>query len=117
MKSEELDHITKGSIFDELDPAERVVRKVKSDLWRVVVDEIECRSLTQAAAAKLLKTHQPDVSNLMKGRVSKFSVQQLITFAARISPKMTMSVKAPHSHKPKEEKKNRHGRKELTHAA
>jgi predicted XRE-type DNA-binding protein len=116
MKSEELNHITKGSIFDELDPADRVVRKVKSDLWRLVVDEIERRSLTQAAAAKLLKTHQPDVSNLVKGRVSKFSVQQLMTFAARISPKMTMSVKAPHSNKPTEEKRAQHRRKELTHA-
>ena len=116
MKSIEIGHVTKGSIFDELDPAERVVRKVKSDLWRIVVDEIECRSLTQAAAAKLLKVHQPDVSNLLKGRVSKFSVQQLITFAARISPKMTMSVKAPHSNKPSEEKKVKHGRKELTAA-
>jgi predicted XRE-type DNA-binding protein len=117
MKSEDLNHITKGSIFDELDPAERVVRKVKSDLWRVVVDEIERRDLTQAAAAKLLKIHQPDVSNLIKGRVSRFSVQQLLTFAARISPKMTMSVKIPHSNKPAEDKKARHSRKELTHAA
>jgi predicted XRE-type DNA-binding protein len=116
MKSKEIGHVTKGSIFDELDPAERVVRKVKSDLWRIVVDEIECRSLTQAAAAKLLKVHQPDVSNLIKGRVSKFSVQQLITFAARISPKLKMSVKAPHSNKSTEEKKVKHGRKELTAA-
>jgi predicted XRE-type DNA-binding protein len=117
MKSEELNHITKGSIFDELDPAERVVRKVKSDLWRLVVDEIEGRDLTQAAAAKLLKTHQPDVSNLMKGRVSKFSVQQLLTFAARISPKMTMSLKAPRPRKSTEVKNVRSGRKELAHAA
>jgi predicted XRE-type DNA-binding protein len=117
MKSKGIDRVTKGSIFDELDPAERVVRKVKSDLWRLVVDEIEHRSLTQAEAAKLLKTHQPDVSNLVKGRVSKFSVQQLLTFAARISPKMTMRVKAPHSNKPTEEKRARHNRKELTHAA
>jgi predicted XRE-type DNA-binding protein len=117
MKNEEPNHVTKGSIFDELDPAERVVRKVKSDLWRIVVDEIERRALTQAAAARLLKTHQPDVSNLVKGRVSKFSVQQLVMFAARISPKMTMSVKTPRARRPDEEKKTRHSRKEFTHAA
>jgi predicted XRE-type DNA-binding protein len=117
MKSEELNHITKGSIFDELDPAERALRKIKSDLWRLVVDEIERRGLTQASAAKLLKTHQPDVSNLIKGRVSKFSAQQLICFAARISPKMKVKVEVPRSNKPREDKKARHSRKELTHAA
>lgn len=117
MKSGEPNHITKGSIFDELDPAERVVRKVKSDLWRMVIDEIDRRSLTQAAAAKILKTHQPDVSNLMKGRVSKFSVQQLIAFAVRISPKMKVSVTAPDASKPPSARKARSGRKQLTPAA
>jgi predicted XRE-type DNA-binding protein len=117
MRSESLGHITKGSIFDELDPAERVVRKVKSDLWRMIVDEIDRRGVTQTAAAKLLKTHQPDVSSLMKGRVSRFSVQQLLTFAARISPNMTMSLKAPRSRKSVEDKHTRAGRKELARVA
>jgi predicted XRE-type DNA-binding protein len=106
MQSEELNQVTKGIIFDELDPAERIVRKVKSDLWRMVVDEIERRGLTQTAAAKVLKIHQPDVSHLMKGRISRFTVQQLLMFAARISPKMTLSLKAPQS-KPAEAQKAR----------
>ncbi len=39
---------------------------------------IKKRGLTQVAAAQLLKLKQPDVSLLMRGRLSRFSTDRLI---------------------------------------
>jgi predicted XRE-type DNA-binding protein len=40
-----------------------------------------------------LKVHQPDVSNILNGKISKFSISKLIQFAARLNlqPEVTVS--------------------------
>jgi hypothetical protein len=45
--------------------------------------------------ATLLKVHQPDVSNLLKGKISKFSVTRLIQFAGRLNFETRIEVGAP----------------------
>lgn len=79
-------HITKGDIFDDLglSPKEALEAKVKSDLWRDLLAHIEKRALSQATLAHTLKIHQPDVSNLLRGKLSKFSTAKLIQFAIRL---------------------------------
>ena len=79
-------HITKGDIFDDLglSPQEALEAKVKSDLWRDLLVHIEKRALDQASLARILKIHQPDVSNLLRGKLSKFSTAKLIQFAVRL---------------------------------
>lgn len=79
-------HITKGNIFDDLglSPQEAVEAKVKSDLWRDLLAHIERRRLDQASLAHTLRICQPDVSHLLRGRLSAFSPAQLIQFAIRL---------------------------------
>ncbi len=79
-------HITKGDIFDDLglSAQEALEAKVKSDLWRDLLVHIEKRALNQASLAHTLKIHQPDASNLLRGKLSKFSTAKLIQFAVRL---------------------------------
>ena len=80
-------HITTGDILEDLgfSPQETLEAKVKSDLWRDLLVHIEERGVDQAYLKKTLKIHQPDVSNLLRGKISKFSTGKLIQFAVRLN--------------------------------
>ncbi|MHB8302751.1 MAG: helix-turn-helix domain-containing protein [Acidobacteriaceae bacterium] len=90
-------HRTTGSVFDDLGlgPGEALEAKIKTEIFRALVDCIEARALTQAELVKLLKAHQPDVSNLLHGKISKFSVGKLIQFAARLDLHAEVKISAP----------------------
>ena len=73
-------HITKGDIFDDLgfSPGETLEGKIKADIWQALMKHIEQRGFSQAYLVTRLKAHQPDVSNLLKGKISKVSITKLI---------------------------------------
>ena len=80
-------HITTGDILEDLglSSQEALEAKVKSDLWRELLAHIEQRGVDQAYLKKALRIHQPDVSNLLRGKISKFSTGKLIQFAVRLN--------------------------------
>jgi predicted XRE-type DNA-binding protein len=90
-------HITKSDILDDLgfSPAETLEAKIKAGLWRDLLDYIERRGLDRDSLKKMLKIHQPDVSNLMRGKISKFSTGKLIQFAVRLNLDVRVQVKEP----------------------
>lgn len=69
-----------GNVFSDLgfsdEEAENL--KVRSDLMIELTKLIEVQGLTQAAAAQLLRVTQPRVSDLMRGKIDRFSVDSLI---------------------------------------
>ena len=67
-----------GNIFEDLRLAGSKELLAKAELARQVYLIIKKRDLTQVAAAQLLKLKQPDVSLLMRGRLSRFSTDRLI---------------------------------------
>ena len=80
-------HITRGNIFDDLglSPQEALEAKVKADIWRELMNYIERKKFSQADLVQTLRIHQPDVSNLLKGKISKFSTDKFINFAGRLN--------------------------------
>lgn len=66
-----------GNVFGDLGLPNPEERLAKADLALAIVREIEGRDLTQAEAADLLGVAQPDVSNLMRGRLSGYSIERL----------------------------------------
>ncbi len=90
-------HVTMGDIFDDLglSPQEALEAKVKSEIWRDLMAHIEERGLDQKALKKVLKIHQPDVSQLVRGKISKFSTSKLITFAIRLELDVKVQLTAP----------------------
>jgi predicted XRE-type DNA-binding protein len=80
-------HLTQGSVLDDLgfNPPEALEIKVKADIYRELLQYIKERGFSQQELCTLLGIHQPDVSNLLNGRVSKFSVSKLIKYAGKLN--------------------------------
>lgn len=95
-------HVTTGNIFDDLGftHEEALELKIKSDILRAIIDRIESVHYTQEDLARKLKVHQPDVSNLLRGKISRFSVSKLIQFAARLNLQTKVKVTAAKSRTP-----------------
>lgn len=94
-------HITHGDVLDDLglSHAEALEAEIKADLWRDLVLHIGKLELPQKQIAQRLGIHQPDVSNLLNGKLSKFGVGTLIQFAVRMELGVTVKITAPKSGK------------------
>ncbi|HEX9727891.1 MAG TPA: helix-turn-helix transcriptional regulator [Gemmatimonadales bacterium] len=66
-----------GNVFADLGLPNPEERLAKADLGLAIAREIEARHLTQSEAADLLGLAQPDISNLMRGRLSGYSIERL----------------------------------------
>lgn len=75
----------KGSVFLDLgfEPAEAAVLQMRANLMADLRLYIEKNRLTQAEAAKRLGIAQSRVSDLVRGKWEKFSLEMLITLEAR----------------------------------
>jgi predicted XRE-type DNA-binding protein len=90
-------HVTKGSVLDDLgfSPDEALELKVKADIWNALLAHIESQGFSAEHLARELKVHQPDVSNLLNGKIGRFSVGRLIQFAARLDMSAEVTVTGP----------------------
>jgi predicted XRE-type DNA-binding protein len=77
----------KGSsnVFEDLGfkPAQAANLKIRADLMLDLRRHIQKSGWTQAQAAEFFGETQPRISNLLKGEISRFSVDKLIVMLAR----------------------------------
>ena len=75
-----------GNVFTDLgfDEAEAQVLALRADLMAQLEKTIKARKMTQVAASRILGVSQGRVSDLTRGKVEKFSLDMLVTFAARL---------------------------------
>lgn len=73
-------HDSSGNVFADMGAADAEERLAKAELARVIRMAIEEKELTQADAAALLGIQQPDVSDLMRGKLVRFSMERLERF-------------------------------------
>ena len=75
-----------GNVFIDLgfDPAEAAVLQMRANLMSDLRLHIEKQKLSQAEAAKRLGIAQSRVSDLVRGKWDKFSLEMLITLEARL---------------------------------
>ena len=80
-------HVSRGNVLDDLgfSPSEALEIKVKAEIYRELLRYIQERGFTQQELGVILGIHQPDVSHLLHGKVSKFSVGKLIKFAGKLN--------------------------------
>ena len=85
-----------GNLFLELGfpPEEAAVLKMRADLMGDLREFIRDNKLTQAAAAQRLGISQSRVSDLVRGKWQKFSLEMLITLAARAGHRVDLRVVA-----------------------
>ncbi len=75
---------TSGNVFLDVGftPPEARNLRMRSDMMTALRKFIEKEELTQAAAARRLKVTQPRISDLTRGKISRFSLDTLVNMLA-----------------------------------
>lgn len=85
-----------GNVFADLgfSPEEAAILQMRADLMAKLRKVIKARKLTQTKAAKLLGVSQSRVSDLVRGKWEKFSLEMLITLATRAGIRVQIKTAA-----------------------
>lgn len=83
-----------GNVFTDLgfENEEAVLLKLRADLMAGLRATIAERGWTQQEAAKHLHVGQSRVSDLVRGKREKFSLDMLVTLAARAGRKVELAM-------------------------
>jgi predicted XRE-type DNA-binding protein len=82
-----------GNVFADLGLPHPEEQLAKAILARRIARLIVERGLTQSKAAELLGIKQPDVSNLVRGRLSGWSAERLMRMLARLGQDVEITVR------------------------
>jgi predicted XRE-type DNA-binding protein len=84
-----------ANVWDALasTPEESAMFTMKSDLMNALEDQIVGWNVTQAEAARRLGVTQPRVNDLLKGRMSNFSLDKLIDLSLRAGLSVQLEIK------------------------
>lgn len=85
-----------GNVFADLgfDEAEAQVMAMRADVMIALEKTIRSRGMTQSAAASLLGVSQARVSDLMRHRTEKFSLDMLMIFSAKLGKPVKLQLAA-----------------------
>lgn len=78
-------------------PGEAEHLRVRADLMIALTRLIERRRLTQAQAAKLVRVTQPRISDLMRGKIDRFSIDTLVAMLGHAGVDVKLTVR-PRKH-------------------
>lgn len=84
-----------GNVFRDLgfstEDAENL--RIRSELMARLAKLIEERGLTQADAAKVFGVTQPRVSDLVRGKIDRFSIDMLVVMLAKAGIRVTLTTR------------------------
>jgi predicted XRE-type DNA-binding protein len=85
-----------GNIFVDLgySPDEAAILQMRADLMADLRKWIKAKKLTQTKAATILGVGQSRVSDLIRGKWERFSLEMLITLATRAGMHVTLKKAA-----------------------
>ena len=90
--------VTRGqdNVFADLgfDAEEAANLKIRADLMLDLRQYIQDRGWTQAEAAAFFGETQPRISNVMKGEISRFSIDKLVNMLARAGLRVRFEIEA-----------------------
>jgi predicted XRE-type DNA-binding protein len=92
-------HPGTGNVFADVgfDNAEEM--QLRADLVHQLREIVARRRLTQMDAAKLLGIKQPDLSALLRGRLTKYSLERLLKFMTILDRDVEIVVKTKPRHR------------------
>jgi len=70
-------HDSSGNIFEDMGMPNAEEVLAKAELARVIRKVLKERKLSQIQAAEILGLKQPDVSDLVRGKLARFSMERL----------------------------------------
>lgn len=84
-----------GNVFADLGFPDAEEKLLKSRLAALIAETISLLGLTQAAAAERLGAAQPDVSNILRGRLRNYSIERLFDYARILGNDIDITVRRP----------------------
>ena len=84
-----------GNVFLDLGfgPVEAENLRLRSQLMIELRERLGALELTQSEAAQLLGVTQPRISDLMRGKIERFSVDTLIAMLGKAGMRLSISVR------------------------
>jgi predicted XRE-type DNA-binding protein len=70
-------HDSTGNIFADMEMRDAEERLARAELARAIRKILESRGLKQAEAVGLLRIPQTDMSDLVRGKLARFSMERL----------------------------------------
>lgn len=94
MKEEEIQ--TFENVWDAIadTPEEAANLSLRYDLMEMIGEIVKQNGWTQAEAARRCGVTQPRINDLLRGRISRFSVDALVNIAAALGRRVTVSLSA-----------------------
>jgi predicted XRE-type DNA-binding protein len=88
-------HVTRTDVFDDLgfSKAEATALKIKAKILTALLRRIRQQRYTQARLAEILDDYQPNISNLLNGKISKMSIEKLLSYAHRMDLDADITLK------------------------
>ena len=86
-----------GNVFTDLGLEDADELFARAQLGFHVYKILEDKKIKQREMATLLGIAQPDVSHLMNGHFSRFTIDKLLVFLKRLDKKVTIQI-GPHRH-------------------
>lgn len=83
-----------GNVFADLGFKNAATLQVKADLTRQIFIRLKKLKLTQSLAAKRLGIKQPDVSKLMAGQFTGFSIDRLLGLLTKLDTDISIVLHA-----------------------
>jgi len=89
-------HRGSGNVFTDLGfaPEEAANLQLRSDLMVQLRKRLNALGATQTQAARLLGVSQPRISDLMRGKIDRFSVDTLIKLLGKTGAEVRLTVRA-----------------------
>jgi predicted XRE-type DNA-binding protein len=83
-----------ASVWDALadTPEEAANLRLRAELMRQIAAVVTKKGWTQAEAAERCGVTQPRMNDLLRGRISRFSLDALVQLAAALGRKVTVTV-------------------------
>jgi len=87
-------HVSCGNVFKDLGFENPDEALAKSRLARQIYKVIKHKKLTQKEAAKILGIDQPKVSDIIRGNLSKYSLDRLMRFVRMLGNGIEIRIKS-----------------------
>ncbi len=89
-------HVSKANVLDDLgfSPFETAALKIKAELLDAILEEINRRKYTPKELTELLDDYQPQVSNLLRGKISSFSIEKLLRYAEALQMRPSLTLRS-----------------------
>ena len=93
MDDETVIHASSGNVFADLGLPDAPELLAKADLAIEIGRVLDERGLSQSEAARLLRTSQPRISDLRRGRLEGFTLDRLVRFLNALDQDVEMRIR------------------------